>query len=90
MKILASEQVAAWLIALAPDPKRRVRLALRRLVAGQGDIKRLTGKLEGFNRLRIGGMRIIYRQVSSYQIELIYANTRDVVYELFELFLSKR
>ena len=90
MKISASEQVAAWLIALPPQTKRRVRLALRSLAKGKGDIKGLQGLLEGFNRLRIGGIRIIFRQVSGTEIQLEYANTRDVVYELYERILENR
>ncbi|MCC5847283.1 MAG: hypothetical protein JJU29_04240 [Verrucomicrobia bacterium] len=88
MKISASEQVQAWLTALPPQRKHRVRLALRGLEKGQGNIRPLSGKLEGYNRLRVGGMRILYRQVSSKEILLEYANTRDVVYELFESFLN--
>jgi mRNA-degrading endonuclease RelE of RelBE toxin-antitoxin system len=90
MKISASEQVAAWLIGLPPQTKHRVRLALRGLAKGQGDIKALQGSLEGFNRLRIGGLRIVYRQISSREILLEYASTRDVIYELFEQLLDRR
>lgn len=90
MKLSASEQVAAWLCALPPESKHRVRIALRMLAQGQGDIKPLQGPLEGFNRLRIGGRRIIYRQVSPDSILLEYANTRDVIYELFEQLLAER
>lgn len=87
MKISASEQVQTWLTALPPQRKRRVRLALRGLAKGHGDIRPLSGKLEGYNRLRIGGMRILYRQTAPKEILLEYANTRDVVYELFEQLL---
>lgn len=90
MRISASEQVAAWLVGLPPQPKRRVRLALRALAKGKGDIKGLHEPLEGFNRLRVGGLRIIYRQVSGTEILLEYANTRDVVYELYERILENR
>lgn len=91
MKISASKQVASWLIALPPQSKHnKVRLALRELARGGGNVKGLQGPLEGYNRLRIGGKRIIYRQVSRNQIELIFANTRDVVYELFEQILNAR
>ncbi len=90
MRISASEQVAAWLTALPPQTKRRVRLGLRSLAKGKGDIKGLQGPLEGFNRLRIGGIRIIYRQVSSSEILLDHAQTRDVVYEIFERILKNR
>ena len=90
MQISASDQGAAWLCALPPEGKHRVRMSLRALAKGHGDIKALQGPLEGFNRLRIGGRRIIYRQVASDRILLEYANTRDVIYELFERILAQR
>jgi mRNA-degrading endonuclease RelE of RelBE toxin-antitoxin system len=90
MKISASDQVALWLCGLPPQTKTRVRLALRGLAKGQGDIKGLQGPLEGFNRLRVGGLRIIFRQVSGKEILLEYANTRDAVYELYEQILENR
>jgi len=90
MKISASEQVAAWLVALPPQTKHRVRIALRSLAKGKGDIKGLQGPLEGFNRLRIGGIRVIYRQISGIEILLEYANTRDAVYELYEQILENK
>jgi len=89
MKISASDQVAAWLTALPPQTKKRVRAALRSLAAGKGDIKGLQGDLEGFSRLRIGGIRVLHRQVSAREIKLEYANTRDVVYEMFRLLLAE-
>lgn len=90
MKISASEQVAAWLCALPPQTKRRVRIALRGLAKNRGDIKGLRGPLEGFSRLRVGGNRILFRQISPREIQLDYANTRDVVYELYEQILANR
>jgi mRNA-degrading endonuclease RelE of RelBE toxin-antitoxin system len=90
MKISASEQVAGWLCGLPPEARRRIRMALRHLPGGRADIKALQGPLEGFCRLRVGGRRIIYRQISAKQILLEYANTRDVIYELFEQILRER
>ena len=83
MKILASDQVAKWLSNLPPEPKRRVRAALKRLERWQGDIKPLRGELEGFYRLRVGGYHIVCRMVSKSLVRLEYADTRDVVYEAF-------
>jgi mRNA-degrading endonuclease RelE of RelBE toxin-antitoxin system len=88
MRISASEQVQAWLLGLPPQTKRRVRLALRGLARGRGDIKGLIGPLAGYNRLRIGGLRIIYRQVQAQEICLEHANTRDVIYELYQDILA--
>lgn len=83
MKILASDQVAGWLGGLPPDPKRRVRAALKRLEKWKGDIKALRGDLDGFYRLRVGGYRIVYRVMDGKVIQLEYADARDIVYEAF-------
>ncbi len=83
MKTSASDQVADWLRSLPPEPKRRVRAALKGLEHWQGDIKALRGELEGFYRLRVGGYRIVYRLTTGEVIRLDYADTRDVVYEAF-------
>lgn len=84
MKVSASEQVQAWLTSLPPETKHKVRLALRKLADGNGDVKALAGPLDGFNRLRIGGLRVIYRQTARHEICLEYANSRDRVYEIFQ------
>jgi mRNA-degrading endonuclease RelE of RelBE toxin-antitoxin system len=83
MKILASDQVAKWLRNLPPEPKQRVRTALKGLERWQGDIKPLRGELEGFYRLRVGGYRIVCRKISGALARLEYADTHDVVYEAF-------
>jgi len=90
MKILASEQVRRWLTSLPPDTKKRVRTALRRLQQGRGDIKALRAELEGFCRLRIDGLRIVYSQHPGQIIRLEYADSRDVIYETFLRILSER
>ncbi len=90
MRISASDQVRRWLLALPPDTKKRVRAALRGLERGRGDIKALRGELEGFCRLRIDGLRIVYSQPASREIRLEYADSRDVVYETFLRVLSER
>jgi mRNA-degrading endonuclease RelE of RelBE toxin-antitoxin system len=90
MRISASKQVVGGLAGLPPQTKHRVRLALRGLAAGKGDIKPLTGELTGFCRLRVGGLRIIYMQLPGQQLRLEYADTRDVVYETFLRILENR
>ncbi len=90
MKISASEQVQEWLTALPPQTKQRVRTALRALANGRGDLKALGGELEGFNRLRVGGLRIVYSQKPGQVILLEYADSRDVVYENFLRIIESR
>jgi mRNA-degrading endonuclease RelE of RelBE toxin-antitoxin system len=90
MRILASEQVQRWLVAPPPETKHRVRLALCRLATGKGDIKALRGQLNGFNRLRIGGMRMVFSHRPGQVIHLEYADNRDIVYENFLRVLERR
>jgi mRNA-degrading endonuclease RelE of RelBE toxin-antitoxin system len=90
MRISASDQVQGWLVALPPDTKKRVRAALRGLAKGRGDIKALRGELEGFCRLHIGGLRIVYSQLPQETLRLEYADRRDVVYETFLKILSEQ
>jgi hypothetical protein len=47
-------------------------------------------QLEGFNRLRVGGIRLMHHQISGNEIRLEYANTRDAVYELYQQILENR
>ena len=89
MSISASDEFREWLFSLPPQPKRRIRLALRKLEKGKGDVKPLQGPLEGFCRLRVGGMRILFRYVGPHDIRLEYGNTRDVVYEMFQQFMER-
>ena len=90
MKLLASEQAQRWLVALPPETRKRARSALRSLQNSRGDLKALRGELEGFCRLRIGGLRIVYSQHPGNMIRLEYADSRDVVYETFLHILQER
>lgn len=90
MKISASEQVQGWLVALPPETKKRVRLALRDLRKNRGDIRALQKELAGWCRLRVGGLRIVYRTLPGKIIRLEYADRRDVVYENFLEVLARK
>ncbi len=48
-----SEQVRNFVGALAPEPKRKPRLAIRGLAADRGDVQPLVDELTGYNRLRV-------------------------------------
>ena len=48
MKINLSEQVAGFVRRLAPAPGRELRLALKSLAKGRGDVKALEGPLSGY------------------------------------------
>jgi mRNA interferase RelE/StbE len=86
MKVEIEQQVLDFAGSLAPEPRRLVRNALRRLAEGKGDVRPLEGALEGFYRLRAGRYRIIlaYQRTRRTQaIRCIYAGHRSLIYEVF-------
>jgi len=90
MKISLSEQVAGFVRSLAPEPRRKVRLALKALAKGQGDIKALEGPLTSYSRLRVSNYRVILSQPTPSEIQCVYAERRSIVYEIFEEALRRR
>ncbi len=82
MKVLVAAQVVDFVRRLPPDPKRRLRRALRDLGRGRGDIKPLEPPLQGYSRLRVGGYRVVFAYGKRGTIECIFAEQRSVVYEL--------
>ena len=81
-----SSQVERFVLAQAPGPRRRLRLAIRGLAEGRGDTKALVDELMGYSRLRVGQYRVIYfERVRQGQrvVECIFAERRNVIYELF-------
>lgn len=90
MKVELAEQVVAFVRRLPPEPKRRLRLALRDLARGRGDIKRLEGPLDGYCRLRVGGYRIVFAYGKRHTVQCVFAEERSIVYELLIEALRKR
>ena len=82
MKVELSEQVVDFVRRLPPEPRRRLRQALRDLARERGDIKPLEGPLEGYCRLSVGAYRIVLSYTSQRTIQCVFAERRSVVYEL--------
>ena len=86
-----SAQVIEFFGQLAPEPRKMLRLALRRLEQEKGDIKSLEGKLAGYQRLRSGSHRVIFaRKVRNGrpEIDCVFAEHRSLVYEVFTAALA--
>ena len=82
MRVVLSGQVVDFIRRLAPEPKGRLRRALRGLARGRGDIKALEAPLVGYYRLRVGGYRVVLAYGKRATIECIFAEQRSLVYEL--------
>ena len=84
-------QVVDFFGQLAPEPRKKLRLALRRLEQEKGDIKSLEGKLTGYQRLRSGSHRVVFaRKVRNGrpEIDCVFAEHRALVYEVFTAALA--
>ena len=82
MKVVLAAQVVAFVRRLPPEPRQRLRHALRELSRERGDIKALEAPLDGYCRLRVGGYRVVFAYGKRGSIECIFAEQRSVVYEL--------
>jgi len=81
-----SAQVQTFVSALAPEPKRNLRAGIRGLATDHGDIKPLVDDLTGYQRLRVGDFRVIYRDAFEKGVPVrkcLFAERRNVVYEIF-------
>jgi mRNA-degrading endonuclease RelE of RelBE toxin-antitoxin system len=82
MKVELAEQVVEFVLRQPPEPKRRLRRALRDLAREKGDIRALEAPLDGYCRLQVGGYRIVFAYGARKTIQCIFAEQRSVVYEL--------
>lgn len=85
-RVEVSTQVADFVRTLAPEPRKRLRKALRSLADEEGDIRALEAELDGFWRLRVGRYRVVfhYTMVASERlVRCDYAERRALVYEAF-------
>jgi mRNA-degrading endonuclease RelE of RelBE toxin-antitoxin system len=82
MTIKPSAQVVDFVRSLPPRPRHLLRLAIRSLAQGRGDVKALEGELADYWRLRVGSYRIIFWR-SPTIIECVFAERRSIIYEIF-------
>jgi len=94
MDVEVSDQVAEYVRRQPPEPRRRLRAAIRGLATGRGDIKSLEGPLSGYCRLRVGGYRVLLAYGSSKaggpSIKCIFAERRNLVYEIFQRVMEEQ
>jgi len=90
MRVLVAKQVAEFVRRFPPQPKRRLRRALGDLAREKGDLKALEPPLHGYCRLRVGGYRIVFAYGKRGTIECIFAEQRNIVYELLLEHLLER
>lgn len=82
MKVELSQQVLDFVRRLPPEPRRRLRKALRDLTREAGDILPLEGPPEDYCRLRVGAYRVILAYGKRNTIQCVFAERRSIIYEL--------
>jgi|ERR1043166_3705463 mRNA-degrading endonuclease RelE of RelBE toxin-antitoxin system len=90
-EVRVSPKVEEFVKSLAPEPRRAIRKGIKGLSQGRGDIKALEGKLSDWNRLRVGGYRVLFKETSEPGIRVlncVFAQRRSVVYEMFAELLA--
>jgi mRNA-degrading endonuclease RelE of RelBE toxin-antitoxin system len=83
VRVRLSAQVVEFVQRQAPEPRKLLRRALKQLGAESGDIKGLEGPLDGYCRLRVGAYRIIFSYSGRRTIDCVFAERRNIVYEVF-------
>jgi mRNA-degrading endonuclease RelE of RelBE toxin-antitoxin system len=90
-RVEISDQVRRFIRSLAPEPRKELRAALRELAHERGDIKHLEGPLKDYFRLRVRDYRIIFQYSRRRRvIECVFAERRDLIYEVFEKLIHAR
>lgn len=89
-RVQLRSQVKNFLDRLSPDPRRRLKLAIRALETERGSKLALREQLAGYHRLRVGGYRVIFRYLPGRVIECVFAEERSLVYQLFEREMLER
>jgi mRNA interferase RelE/StbE len=90
MRIRVSDQVVDFVRRLAPEPRRRVREALRALGQGSEDIKALEAPVDGYWRLRIGNFRVLFVHATPGRIDCVFIERRALLYEVFAAEVADR
>ncbi len=90
-RVIVRQQVRAFIGSLAPEPRRKLAAAIKRLADEDRDILQLEGKLHPFWRLRCGRIRIIFEEqfVRSERLRVcFFADYRATVYQIVEQLIA--
>ena len=85
--VVVHTRVRDFVKALPPEPRKKLRNAIRGLAHHKGDIKPLQGALAGTYRLRAGAYGVIFStqmQEGKRVVICHYAQHRSIVYEVLE------
>jgi len=86
-RVLVHPRVWQFCQSLPPEPRKRMKTAIKGLEREKGDIKALEGRLSGYFRLRSGAYRILFSirvEKRERRVYCHYADHRSLVYQFLE------
>ena len=75
---------------LAPELKRKIRMALEEIAENSESGKPLKEDLQGFKSYKLGQFRIVYREASPSTIEITGIGPRTAIYQRMILEIRQR
>ena len=79
-RLRISDEISDRTRSLHPDIKRKIRTTIDALLGDAAHGKPLQGQLLGFNSVRVGRFRVVYRVVRGF-VEVLTIGPRRTVYE---------
>jgi mRNA interferase RelE/StbE len=80
-KLRVPDEVADLIRGLHPQLKRKIKAALKFIIAEPGEGKSLRDKLNGLRSYKVSLFRIIYRISSDNYLEIVAIGPRKTIYE---------
>jgi mRNA-degrading endonuclease RelE of RelBE toxin-antitoxin system len=90
-KVVVRQQVRDFIGALAPEPRRKLSAAIKRLADENKEVLQLEGKLHPYWRLRCGRIRIIFEEqfIRGERLRVcFFADYRATVYKVVEQIIA--
>jgi mRNA interferase RelE/StbE len=88
-KVKVRPQVWIFATTLGLEHRRAFKRAVLGLAEEKGDIKALGDQLSGYYRLKVARYRVIFRYIPDRTIECVFAEERNLIYEIFESQMSR-
>ena len=90
-RVMVRRQVRDFIGALAPEPRRKLWTAIKRLGDADKEIIQLEGKLHPYWRLRCGRIRIVFEEqfIRGERLRVcFFADYRATVYKVIEQIIA--
>jgi mRNA interferase RelE/StbE len=88
-KLKVPDDLTKFIRSLHPELKRKIKTALKILLAEPYSGKPLKDELEGLRSIRVGRFRVIYHITDQMEIHVVAVGPRTIIYEETYLLIKK-